>query len=207
MHYKQLVIKQSKQKSDWKINKQKKCLPWAVLLFAFLLIYNNYRVTIMSCKKRQSCYTKGENTTRLSMFLFRVHKGVLPDDCVSWEELSCRADGEGTDMRVAALLELRSASRDHVWIPGLLDAPPGLGRLLEDWLDKPLGLGGLLGPSEVPPAPDSVGEGNRGSLRLFVRKLVLVKQWEYVKMRQNTLNLCSFYASKTYSYTSMASLK
>lgn len=75
-------------------------------------------------------------------------------------------------MRVAALLELRSVSRDHVWIPGLLEAPTGLGRLLELWLDIPLGLGGLLGPSEVPPAADPVGEENCSSLRLVVRKLV-----------------------------------
>lgn len=75
-------------------------------------------------------------------------------------------------MSVAALLELRSVSRDHVWIPGLLGAPTGLGRLLEHWLDTPLGLGGLLGPSEVPPAADPVGEEHCSSLRLVVRKLV-----------------------------------
>lgn len=75
-------------------------------------------------------------------------------------------------MRVAALLELRSVSRDHVWFPGLLEAPTGLGRLLELWLDIPLGLGGLLGSSEVPPAADPVGEENCSSLRLVVKKLV-----------------------------------
>lgn len=102
----------------------------------------------------------------------------LPDDCVSWEELSCRADGEGVDMRVAPLLELRSLSRDHVWISGLLGPPSGLGRLLEHWLETPLGLAGLLGPSEVPPAADPVGEENCSSLRLVVRKLVLMGQWQ-----------------------------
>lgn len=75
-------------------------------------------------------------------------------------------------MIVAALLELRSVSRDHVWIPGLLEAPSGLGRLLEHWLDTPLGLEGLLGPSEVPSAADPAGEENCRSLRLVVRKLV-----------------------------------
>lgn len=63
-------------------------------------------------------------------------------------------------------------SGDHVWFPGLLEAPTGLGRLLELWLDIPLGLGGLLGPSEVPPTADPVGEDNCSSLRLVVRKLV-----------------------------------
>lgn len=73
-------------------------------------------------------------------------------------------------MRVAALLELRSGSSDQVWSPGLLDVPTGLGRLLELRLDTPLGLGGLLGPSEVSPAADPVGEEN--SRRLVVKKLV-----------------------------------
>lgn len=74
-------------------------------------------------------------------------------------------------MRVAALLELGSVSRVHVWIPGLLEAPSGLWMLLELWLDMPLGLGGLLGPSEAS-AADPVGEENCSSLRLVVRKLV-----------------------------------
>lgn len=65
-----------------------------------------------------------------------------------------------------------SMSRDHVWIPGLLEASTGLGRLLELWLDIPLGLGGPLVPSEVSPAADPVGEENCNSLRLVVRKLV-----------------------------------
>lgn len=51
-------------------------------------------------------------------------------------------------------------SRDHVCVPGLLTAPTGLGRLLELWLDTPLGLGGLLGASEVPSAADPAGEEN-----------------------------------------------
>lgn len=67
-------------------------------------------------------------------------------------------------------------STDHVWISGLLEAPTGLGRLLELWLDITLGLGGLLGPSEVPPAADPVGEENCSSLRLVVRKLVLMRK-------------------------------
>lgn len=71
-------------------------------------------------------------------------------------------------MRVAPLLELRSLSRNHV----LLGAPSGLGRLLEHWLETPLGLVGLLGPSDVSPAADPVGEENCSSLRLVVRKLV-----------------------------------
>lgn len=79
-------------------------------------------------------------------------------------------------MIVAALLELTSVSRDHVWIPGLLEAPSGLGRLLELWLDMPLGLGGLLGPSDVPSAADPVGEENCSSLRLVVKKLVLMRK-------------------------------
>lgn len=87
--------------------------------------------------------------------------------------MSCRADGEGT-VRVAALMEMRSVSRDHVWIPDLLEAPTGLGRSLELWLDIPLGLGGLL-PSDVPAATDPVGEENCSSLWLVVRKLVLIK--------------------------------
>lgn len=78
-------------------------------------------------------------------------------------------------MRVAALLELRSVSRDHVCIPGLPEVSTGLGRLLELWLDMPLGLGGLLVPSDVSPAADPVGEENCSSLRLVVRKLVLMR--------------------------------
>jgi len=77
---------------------------------------------------------------------------------------------------VAALLELGSMSEDHVWTPGLLEAPPGLGRLLELWLDVPLGLGGLLGPSEVSPAADKLGEVNCCSLRLEMRKLELMRK-------------------------------
>lgn len=73
-------------------------------------------------------------------------------------------------MRVAALLG--SVSRDHVWILGLLEFHTGLGRLLELWLDIPVGLGVLLGPSEVPPTADLEGEDNCSSLRLVVRKLV-----------------------------------
>lgn len=76
-------------------------------------------------------------------------------------------------MSVTALLELRSMSSDHLWVPGLFEARTGLGRLLELWLDMPLGLGGLLGGSEVSPAADPVGEENCSSLRLVVRKLVL----------------------------------
>lgn len=79
-------------------------------------------------------------------------------------------------MRIAALLELRSMSRDQLWIPGLLEAPTGLGRLLELWLDIPLGLGGLLAPSEVPPAAEPAEEVNCSSLRLVVRKLVLMRK-------------------------------
>lgn len=75
-------------------------------------------------------------------------------------------------MRVAALL--RSMSTDHI----LLEVPTGLGRLLELWLDIPLGLGGLLGPSEVPSTADPVGEDNCSSLRLVVRKLVLMRKWQ-----------------------------
>lgn len=89
--------------------------------------------------------------------------------------MSCRADGEGADVRVAALLELMSVSRDHVWSPGLLEVPTGLGRLLELWLDIPLGLGWLLVPSEVPSAAEPVREDNCSSLRLVVRKLVLMR--------------------------------
>lgn len=79
-------------------------------------------------------------------------------------------------MSVAALLELRSVSRDHVWLPCLLEGSTGLGRLLELGLDMALRLGGLLGASEVSPAADAVGEGNCSSLRLVVRKLVLKKK-------------------------------
>lgn len=79
-------------------------------------------------------------------------------------------------MRVAALLELRSESRDHIWVHGLLETPTGLWRLLELWLDMPLVLRGLLGPSEVPPAADPAGEENGSSLRLVVRKLVLIRK-------------------------------
>lgn len=79
-------------------------------------------------------------------------------------------------MRVAAWLELRSVSRDHVWVPALLKAPAGLGRLLEHWLDTLLGLRGLLGPSEVPSVADAVGEDNCCNLWLVVRKLVLLRQ-------------------------------
>ena len=74
-------------------------------------------------------------------------------------------------MRVAALLELRSVSRDD-----LLEASNGLGRLLELGLDMPLGLGGLLAASEVSPAAEPVGEENCSSLRLVVRKLVLMRK-------------------------------
>lgn len=87
--------------------------------------------------------------------------------------MSCRAEGEGAELRVAALLEPRSVSRDHVWFPGLLEAPTGLGRLLELWLDTPLGLGGTLGSSEVPPAAEPAGDESCSSLRLVLRKLVL----------------------------------
>lgn len=103
---------------------------------------------------------------------------LLRDDCVSWEELSCSADGEGAEERVAALLELRSVSSNHSWVPGLLEACTGLWRLLELWLDMPLGLGGLLGVSEVSPAADPIGEENWSSLRLVVRKLVLRRKKE-----------------------------
>lgn len=88
-------------------------------------------------------------------------------------------------MRVAALLELRSVSRDHVWVPGLLKVPNGLWRLLELWLDMPLGLGGLLGASEVPPAADPVGEENCNSLRLVVRKLVLMRKRQGLSTAQS----------------------
>lgn len=70
-------------------------------------------------------------------------------------------------------------SRVHVWVPGLLEAPSGLGRLLEHWLETALGLPGLpglLGPSEVSPTADPVGGENCRSLRLVVRKLVLMGQ-------------------------------
>lgn len=64
-------------------------------------------------------------------------------------------------------------SSDHVWVPGLLEAPVGLGRLLELWLDMALGLGlGLLGASEVSPAAEPAGEVNCNSRRLVVKKLV-----------------------------------
>lgn len=71
-------------------------------------------------------------------------------------------------MSVAALLE--PVSWDHAWISGLLEFQAGLGRLLRHWLDVPVGL---LGPSEVPPTADPVGEESCSSLRLVVRKLVL----------------------------------
>lgn len=103
---------------------------------------------------------------------------LLRDDCVSWEELSCNADGEGAEGRVAALLELRSVSSNHIWVPGLLEACTGLWRLLELWLDMPLGLGGLLGVSEVSSVADPIGEENWSSLRLVVRKLVLKRKKE-----------------------------
>lgn len=73
------------------------------------------------------------------------------------------------------MLEPMSVSRDHGWFPVLVDAPTGLGRLLELWLDTPLGLGGLLGPSEVPPT-DPTGDENCSNLRLVVRKLVLMRK-------------------------------
>ena len=120
----------------------------------------------------------GKTLFRYSIFITSIlslNSSILPDDCVSWEELSCRADGEEADVRVAARLELMSVSSDHIWIPGLLEVPTGLGRLLELWLDIPLGLGGPLVPSEVPPAADPAGDENCNSLRLVVRKLVLMR--------------------------------
>lgn len=156
--------------------------PWAVLFFTLLLVYNNYRVAVVSCDKRKEKISTGEQSLRqahvwvqMLRFLGAADAGS-PDDWVSWEEVSCRADGEGADVRVAARLELRSVSRDHVWVLGLLEAPTGLGRLLELWLETPLGLGGLLGASEVPPAADPVGEANCRSLWLLVRKLVLRRE-------------------------------
>lgn len=80
--------------------------------------------------------------------------------------MSCRAAGEGAELRVGALLEAGSVSRDHVWFPSLLEALIGLGRLLELLLDKPWGLGGPLGPSEVPAAAEQEGD-------MVLRKLVL----------------------------------
>lgn len=43
----------------------------------------------------------------------------IRDDCVFWEELSCRADEEGADVNVDVLVGLRSVSRDHICLPDL----------------------------------------------------------------------------------------
>lgn len=74
---------------------------------------------------------------------------------------------------MAALLELRSASNDHIWPPGGFEARTGLGTLLELWLDSTGGLVGLLGVSEGSPAAEPLGVEYCSSRRLVVRKLVL----------------------------------
>lgn len=74
---------------------------------------------------------------------------------------------------MAALLELRSASSDHIWVPGGFGARTGLGTLLELWLDSTGGLVGLLGVPEGSPAAEPLGVEYCSSRRLVVRKLVL----------------------------------
>lgn len=74
---------------------------------------------------------------------------------------------------MAALLELRSASNDHIWLPVGFAACTGLGTLLELWLDSPCGLVGLLGVSEGSPAAEPFGVEYCSSRRLVVKKLVL----------------------------------
>lgn len=50
--------------------------PWAFLLFSLLLIYNNYGVTILSCKTRQGKYglsiQKQANAHQMIIFHFRM---------------------------------------------------------------------------------------------------------------------------------------
>lgn len=74
---------------------------------------------------------------------------------------------------MAALLDLKSASNDHIWVLSGFEARTGLGTLLELWLDSPGGLVGLLGVSEGSPAAEPFGVVYCSSRRLVLRKLVL----------------------------------
>lgn len=88
------------------------------MLFTLLHIYNNYRVTIVSCKRRDYMFQPSSCVLHLILHPSPEVKDIR-DDCVFWEELSCRADGEGAEVSVDVLVGLRSVSRDHICLPDL----------------------------------------------------------------------------------------
>lgn len=95
-----------------------------------------------------------------------------PDDCVSWEEESCKAAGDGTDSSdIAVLLDacLFSESEGQVCVSAPLEIPQGLCIALDV-----CGLGDkLYKPKDDSSTPEPAGEAHRSNLRLEVRKLEL----------------------------------